>query len=196
MTTTFHGPVVSTNGFTGPISGSTLATTAGTGITSGTGTVYTSNVSQVGNVITTQIYIDVTGLTSSTTAGDIIGVNDAANCHLGQLTAAQNGTIYAGSVTCIEAPATADPDIDLYSNVESTGTENGAAGSLTGTGVVAAAGGSWTATSAVALTAMPAANEYLYLVVGSAGGAAEDYSAGILLIELYGYATQTATGWS
>ena len=48
------------------------ALTAGTGITSGTNTVYRSDVQKLGNIYHTRILIDLTGLASSG-AGDIIG---------------------------------------------------------------------------------------------------------------------------
>ena len=92
--TTFSGPVTSTAGF----QGTSLTTGAGTGITTGTDTVTTSNITKVGNIITTQIYLDMDGLESSTTLADIIGVNDAANCHLGRITVADCGIVFGGSI--------------------------------------------------------------------------------------------------
>jgi len=46
---------------------------AGTGITAGTGTIYRSSVAKVGGIIQTKILIDLTGLDSDATLGDIIG---------------------------------------------------------------------------------------------------------------------------
>jgi hypothetical protein len=128
--------------------------------------------------------VDLTGLNSSA-AADIIGVNAAANCHLGQITAADCGTILTGTMTCLEAPATGEPDIDLYSAVEATGTEDAAITGLDET-VLMAAAVDWTLGTVKALTAMPAADEYLYLV-GSGAGTSATYTAGKFLIELLGY---------
>ena len=89
----------------------------------------------------------------------------------------------AGSITCVELPAGGDLDIDLFSATEATGTEDGAVGSLTST-ALHANGGNWALSSVKALTAWPAADQYLYLTVG--GTTAGNYSAGRLLIELYG----------
>lgn len=175
--TTFSGPVVSNNGFSGPA----LATGPGAGI----GTKATTKVTKVGNVITTHIYVNLTGLNSSATA-DIIGVQGAANCHLGRVTAAENGQIFSGSVTCLEAPVTGDTDIDLYSATEATGTEDAAVTGLTETALLNA-GSAWTLNEAIALSAVPAADQYLYLSSGGAGADAT-YTAGKLLIELKGYA--------
>jgi len=203
--TTFQGPVrseggfqtITKNGTTGAIttnmsisstgvadlSANTLATEAGTGITGGTDTVYRSSIIQEGGIITTRLLIDLTGL-RSTGSGDIIGVNGTSNaCHIGQITAAQNGTILAGRMTCFETPAGGDPDINVHSATEATGVEDGAISSLTETLLVNS--GDLAVSNVVFFEAVPAANEYLYLTTGAATDA--DYTAGKLLIELFGY---------
>ena len=203
--TTFSGPVRSEGGFTsisknattGAITtqssissagvssfdANTMAVEAGTGITTGTGTIYRSSVQRVGGIITTRILIDLTGL-RSTGSGDIIGVNGTSLvCHIGQITAARNGTILTGSMECFEAPAGGDPDINVHSATEGTGVEAGAIGALTETLLVNA--GDATLGSKVYFTAGPAADEFLYLTTGDATDA--DYTAGKLFIELMGY---------
>ena len=167
------------------LDGNILAVEAGVGITAGTGTIYKSSVIKIGGIIKTMILLDITGLDSSTTNADIIGVDDTGVAHLGQITALRNGTILTGRMTCIEAPATGDPDIDLYSAAEATGVEDTLITALTETALLAAAA-SWTAGLEKVLTALPAANEYLYLVVGNTGVPAT-YTAGKFLIELEGY---------
>jgi len=158
------------------------AMTPGTGISTGTGTLCKYNVSRIGSLYRTTIVIDLTGL-RSTAADDIIGVDGTAlYCHIGQITAAVNGTIFAGSITCLEAPAGGDPDIDLYSATEGTGTEDDAISGLTETQLINA--GDHAANAFKSLTAYPAADEYLYLVAGDTTDA--DYTAGILVIELFG----------
>ena len=160
-----------------------LATEADTGITGGTGTIYRSSVFRSGGVITTQILIDLTGL-RSTASGDIIGVNGTSNvCHIGQITAAENGTILTGSMECFEAPAGGDPDINVHSATEGTGVEDGAIADLTETLLVNS--GDLALGTKVYFTAVPAADEFLYLTLGATTDA--DYTAGKLLIELKGY---------
>ena len=204
-TTTFTGAVRSQGGFTSVSKNSstgafttlssisstgvssfdvnTMAVEAGTGITGGTGTIYRSSVQRVGGIITTRILIDLTGL-RSTASGDIIGVNGTSNvCHIGQITAARNGTILTGSMECFEAPAGGDPDINVHSATEGTGVEDGAISSLTETLLVDA--GDATLGSKVYFTAVPAADEFLYLTLGATTDA--DYTAGKLFIELMGY---------
>ncbi len=203
--TTFSGPVRSEGGFTsisknattGAIStlssisstgvtsfdANTLSTEAGTGITTGSGTIYRSAVQRMGGIITTRILIDLTGL-RSTGSGDIIGVNGTALvCHIGQITAAQNGTILTGSMECFEAPAGGDPDINIHSATESTGVEDGAISGLSETLLVNS--GDATLGSKVFFSAVPAADEFLYLTTGAATDA--DYTAGKLFIEMMGY---------
>ncbi len=203
--TTFNGAVRSEGGFTsisknsttGAITtlssinstgvasfdANTLSVEAGTGITTGSGTIYRTAVQRVGGIITTKILIDLTGL-RSTGSGDIIGVNGTALvCHIGQITAAQNGTILTGSMECFEAPAGGDPDINVHSATEGTGVEDGAIGDLTETLLVNA--GDATLGSKVYFTAVPAADQFLYLTTGDATDA--DYTAGKLFIELMGY---------
>lgn len=204
--TTFSGPVRSEGGFTtisknattGAITtqssinssgissfdANTMPVEAGTGITTGSGTIYRSSVQRVGGIITTRILIDLTGL-RSTGGADIIGVNGTALvCHIGQITAARNGTILTGSMECFEAPAGGDPDINVHSATEGTGVEDGAIGDLTETLLVNS--GDATLGSKVYFTAVPAADQFLYLTTGAATDA--DYTAGKLFIELMGYA--------
>ena len=117
----------------------TKAMTAGTGITAGTGTKYYSFVKDNGTHKETVIYIDLTGLDSVATDGDIIGVDGTSNpCHFGQITEEVNGTIEFGWVDCLEAPAGGDPNIDFYSAAEGTGVENGAIGDLDETALLVA----------------------------------------------------------
>jgi hypothetical protein len=173
---------ISTAGFAS-LDANTMATEAGTGITTGSGTLYRSSVQRVGGIITTRILIDLTGL-RSTGSGDIIGVNGTALvCHIGQITAARNGTILTGSMECFEAPAGGDPDINIHSATEGTGVEDGAISGLAETLLVDA--GDATLGSKVYFTAVPAADEFLYLTTGAATDA--DYTAGKLFIQLMGY---------
>ena len=160
--------------------------TPGTGISTGTGTLYKGSVLRMGDVIETTIVMDLTGLNSGDADGDIIGVAATANCHIGQITAAANGTLFAGYMQCVETPAGGEPDIDLFSATESTGTEEALVTGLTETALLATAA-DWTNVLAPkGLTALPAANEYLYLAA-SGGSTNATYTAGKFIIKLYGY---------
>jgi hypothetical protein len=156
---------------------------AGAGFT-GTGSVYKTSIAHEGDLVITRIFVDLTGLNCGGTAGDIIGANGTADpCHIGQITAAQHGTIFFGTMRCVETPAGGDTDIDLYSADEGTGVEDGAISALTETQIVN--GGTHTAGDEDLFAAYPAANQYLYLV-GQGGGDAT-YTAGQFIIELHGY---------
>ena len=204
-TTTFNGTVRSETGFsqitknstTGAITenyvvdssgrstltGNTIATTAGTGITTGTGTVYAASVIKTGGIFHTKILIDLTGLASSG-SGDIIGKAGTANSHIGQITAAVNGTVLGGKITCLEAPAGGDPDINLWYADEATGAEDAAITSLTNQ-VQMCDSGDLALNSVISIPTPPAADKYIYMATGAATDA--DYTAGKLLIEFFGY---------
>jgi hypothetical protein len=161
-----------------------LANPAGIGITAGVGTIYRTSVEENGGIVTTQILLDLTGLASSTTDLDIIGVAGGP-AHIGQINAAQSGTILTVQCTCLEAPAGGVADIDLYAATEGTGVFDGAIGPLTETAIITS-GGAWTNGRTLGGTAVPTAGQYLYLTGGAAGTAAA-YTAGKFLIELLGY---------
>jgi hypothetical protein len=159
--------------------------TPGTGISTGVNTICEHRVTKVGGLFKTEILLDLTGLNSGGTAGDIIGKDGGtANCHIGRILAAVNGTIIAGRVTCHETPAGGDPDVDVWGSI----TE---ANLAQDTAIAAATGesqlinhGDWTAGEVDVLTALPAADGYLYLACGDATD--DDYTAGIFVIELWG----------
>lgn len=159
-----------------------LVTEAGAGITDGSGTIYKSSVSRAGGIITTQIFLDLTGLSSATTVLDIIGIGSNP-AHLGQITTARNGTILSGKITCLELPASLT-DIDLYSAVEATGVFESLVTALTQTALFAS-GGAWAKGDEDHLTLLPAPNSYLYLVNGAAD-TADPFTAGRFMIELIG----------
>lgn len=148
----------------------------------GTGTVYKSAVTREGEFIKTMIYIDLTGAKSSTTDLDIIGNSGAS--YIGRVTAAVNGSIVAGTMTCLEVPTTGADDVDLYAATEATGAYDGGVAALAETALVTA-GEAWALGVTKAFSGLPAADKYLYLTGGEAGTAGT-YDAGKFLITLYG----------
>jgi|TARA_R100001463_G_scaffold22545_5_gene54138 hypothetical protein len=199
--TTFNGPVRSKNGFqtvsvnanTGVVtvtSGSKMSVEAagGAGI-EGTAAVYVtqverlkSDVSTNVNVVKTTIMIDLTGLKDGGTAGDIIGKDGSGVAYIGQVTTANQGTVFGVTMTCVETPAGGSTDIDLYSATEGTGVNDTAIGDLTETQIInagAASAGTMVAGGDIV------ADQYLYLVSQGTGDAA--YTAGRFLIEITGY---------
>ena len=149
---------------------------------------YATGYLRNGTLVTTNIVVDISTLVGSTTDLDIIGESAAASCHFGQITTAKCGTLIGGSVTCLELPAGGVTDIDFYSSTVSTGTENviitdAALGTET---ALVTAGGVWTSGAVKGMTALPTANDYLYIVNGAAG-VPGTFTAGKFLITLYGY---------
>ena len=164
----------------------------GEGIFLGSGTVCEYHVSRNGGLIKTEILIDVTGLDSGATAGDIIGVSALEDCHIGKITAAVNGTIVHGTITCIETPAAGDDDIDFYGTaLESTGVQDTAVSGLTNE-VILLNNGDWAGAVATPklMSGFPSPG-YIYMVSGQTEGAAT-YSGGIFLIELWGTPTENS----
>ena len=157
---------------------------AGAGF-AGAGTIYKTSIAKDGDVYKTTIFIDLTDAKSSTTDLDIIGLSGVS--HIGQITAAKNGTLFFGQVTCLETPAGGVTDIDFYSATEGTGAYDGAVASLTET-VMRTNGGAWSAAAAtqIAFTNLPVADSYMYLTCGAAGTAGT-YTAGQFMIELWGF---------
>ena len=139
-------------------------------------------------VIITTIMLDITGLDVDATDLVIVGDSPAAvDCHFGQITAALNGTITGGLITCLEAPAGASADLDFYSASVGTGPEGTAitdAALGTETALVTR-GASWAAGNVVAFTGYPTANDYLYITNGAAAGAGA-FTAGKFLIQIFG----------
>lgn len=176
--TTFSGPIHSENGFN-----AADVMVAGAGVAGAQ--TYSSGVMLNGNLRVTRILIDLTDLIGSTTDLDIIGDDGAASANIGQVTLALNGTIVGGRMTCLELPAGAVTDIDLYAATEGTGAEDTAITALTETALVTS-GGAWASGTTKGMTALPAANQYLYLANG-AGGVPGTFTAGKFLIELFGY---------
>lgn len=148
---------------------------------------YAAGTIRLGNLITTYILVDFDGLLDGGTAGDIIGEDGVANCHIGQITTQRCGTIVGGKITCLQAPAGGSTDVDLYSATEATGTNDAAISGLTETQLINH--GAWSAADVDELSTLPAADEYLYLVSQGTGDTA--YTAGVFLIELYGKASDT-----
>tara|TARA_R110000803_G_scaffold178034_1_gene240448 strand:+ start:964 stop:1584 length:621 start_codon:yes stop_codon:yes gene_type:complete len=200
-TTTFKGPVRSENGMqivsknktTGAItvtSGSKMATEAeGSAGIEGTAEVYITQVERFKsdvdtnvNLVKTTIMIDLTGLNSGGTAGDIIGKDGSGVAYIGKVTTANQGTVFGVTMECFETPATGDPDINLHSATEGTGVEDTAIGDLTET-LIINGGDAAVGTRTVGGTIV--ADQFLYLTSGAA--TAGTFSAGRLVITILGY---------
>ena len=133
------------------------ANTAGIGIT-GTADNFVTSVEKIGTIIKTTILIEVDGLNSGGVADEVIGADGAGVAHLGQITAAKNGTIFAGKITCLETPTGGEPDIDLWYTDDATGVEDSLVSAMSNQ-IQCTNHGDWTGAQADVLTAFPAANK-------------------------------------
>jgi hypothetical protein len=169
-----------------PVDGVLGTMTVGSGITAGAagGAVVNGVVTAEGALIKTTYVINLKGLNSGGTDGDIMGFVDTANCHIGQWTTAVNGIYCRGMMSCAELVAGGEPDIDVYSATEATGVEDAAVSGLTAVALLAAAA-DWTQGAVKPFTGILAPNKYLYLVA-SGGATNATYTAGKFVLELYG----------
>ncbi len=163
------------------LSGQVLATEGGAGVV-GDAETYATGIQEVGGIVITRILIDLTGLDSSGTAGDIIGDLAGGAAHIGQITTAKNGTLVGGTMQCLEVPTAGDPDVDIWAANEATGIFDDAIAGLTGEAQLINTG-DWTLETDT-MTSLPAADQYLYLTTGATDDAT--YTAGKFLITLYG----------
>jgi len=147
---------------------------------------YNVTTVRTGNIIKTTMYIDLTGAKSTTTDNDIIG--DTGACHIGQITAAVNGAIFAGQVGCAEVPATGADDINLAAASVATGAYDADVTGLANAQAIMTAGGPHAIGTVKPFTVLPTAGYYLYLSCGEAGTVGT-YDAGILIIEMWGLAS-------
>jgi hypothetical protein len=165
--------------------GVTMDTEAGSGWAGAT--AYSSEIAKVGKKITTQIFVDITGLVVSTTESDIIGDSLAANCYAAQFVLAETGVVVSGTITCLVAPATGVADIDFTVAVEDTGAEDADVDALTSPVILLANTEAWTLGMSKPMALLPnATSDYLYLSAGVAGTPGT-YTAGQFLIEVIGY---------
>jgi len=143
---------------------------------------FKSDVDTNVNLVKTTIMIDLTGLNSGGTAGDIIGKNGSGVAYIGRITTANKGTVFGVSMECFETPTTGETDINLHSATEGTGVEDTAIGDLTETLII---DGGTQALGVRKTGGTIAADQYLYLTGGST--TAGTYDAGRLVITILGY---------
>lgn len=165
---------------------SQLSEIAGTGITSGTGTLVKSGVHRYGSLIKTEIFIDLTGLTSADSDLDVIGVEDTtAPCHIGRINFGICGTPLHGTLKCLEAPASLT-DLGIYSAGSGVLVYEDLITDESDETVIVTPAVQAVANQAVVFAGLPSNDDYLYLVNG-AGDTPDAFTAGKLLFEMWGY---------
>ena len=150
----------------------------------------TMYVAKVNGEIITTILVDLEGLVVSGTRWDIIGEDGVAATYITRITPAVNGVVYKSEMSCIELPAGTNTttDIDLATNDESLA-EDVYIPSTGTTNTLINAKGPWTSGRRVVSTptqGYDSVNHYLYLINGSGANSGGTYTAGKLVIKLYG----------
>jgi len=161
--------------------------TVGAGISDAAAAIVKYGISRAGDIITTRILIDITGLQSGGANNDIFGdpVGAGAKSHFGQITTAVNGVIWGGHVKCMETPAGCNTDINFNAATVDTGAQDADVTGLAGYAQLLDGGAQAGNSIDQPLTAYPAANTYLYVSCGTFTNTVA--SAGRFLITLYGY---------
>ena len=162
-----------------------------------------SKISRDGAQITTEIVLDLASSKGALkspghTTNNIIGLSSSAAdyvaqgnahlaAHLGRITTAVNGIVTDAEIICTEAPQTGEPHFDLaYKNSATL-----AFGGASGTDLLVDSGADYVTglNKTGEVNDNSAAGDYLYL-----GAAATDnavYSAGKIVIRIYGYAVES-----
>jgi hypothetical protein len=188
------------HGFDQAVVGTNLSTSYGAGALS---TEHAPRIYQYQErgVIISKILVDLTGLAGNNDEGDVIGLAAGGAAYIFKYVQGETGVIFKIDMTCLELPTSGSNnllDIDLRSNSSATTVATGDGNGFT---AVIAAGGDWLLgatkstlqenTASPAPAALPAANDYLYLVEGAASGGANTFTAGKYMITIYGHKAYT-----
>lgn len=156
--------------------------------------VVSSKVSRDGAQITTEIIVDLgtskAAIKSKNTENDVIGVDGGGAAYLTRLTEGENGVVTDAEIICTEAPATGEPDLNLTYNASATLAYDSAGGTdkLVDTNADLVKG----LNAVGAVNDNSASGDYVYLTVGTGTSpTAGTYSAGKLVIRIYGYAVES-----
>jgi hypothetical protein len=147
-------------------------------------------IQNVGGDIITTIQVDLTGLKKASDVGDVIGLDGVNGAYLLQFLSAKHGILYKVEVSCIELPTGTNvlKDFDLIVNSSATLAFDGDA---SGGDSIFAAGGNFALGTTIQNLAVtqPTNAEYLYLCEGATSSDAQVFTAGKLVIKLFGRAS-------
>ena len=147
-------------------------------------------IQNVGGDIVTTIQVDLTGLKKKSDVGDVIGLDGVSGAYLLQFLSAKHGILYKVEMSCIELPTGTNvlKDFDLIANSSATLAYDGDASG--GTSIFAAGGNFALGTTIQNLAVTQPTNEhYIYLCEGATSTNAQVFTAGKLVIKLYGRAS-------
>lgn len=134
--------------------------------------------------IITEIKVDLTGLDSSGTENDVIGLSTGGAAYLGRYVVATCGIVYRIEMSCLEIPLTGDADVIL---VAGSAADEAFDDTVANSAALCDGTGDWALGETIVNNAPAAlaANYYLYLTQGATDDAT--YTAGQFLIRLYGH---------
>ena len=191
-TTTFQSTLQTTGLITATagLKGAVVARPGTDGL-AGTGTTPTINILTVGDEIITTIKVDLTGLKKKSDVGDVIGKDGTANASLIIYAKATHGVLHKVEISCPELPTGTNvlKDFDIISCDETNLTFDGdAAGGTNAVSITAMGGNIALGQTYQDLTCgVPNADgDALYLCEGATSSDAQLFTAGMLVIKLYG----------
>ena len=135
-------------------------------------------------IIITTVKFDLTGLASSASTEDAIGLAAGGVAYLGQNVVATNGIIFRATLSCLETPTgtTVATDIDIATN---------SSGTIAYDGAVSTAkliNGASLAVGQTVQNLLPAMTDTHYLYIVSGTGSAGTYTGGMFILTMYGHA--------
>ena len=168
----------------------------GDGFISGSTTAPTSKTVTINDEIITTLTFDLTNLSASGEDGKIICNKEAAAdlvspAHIMQYNTTEHGILYKIEMSCIEAPAGNGAFADFNLETDDAALEMGADPGTNNVLILDACGNTAKGTTKMSsAVGSPTSGQYIYLVNGAAGGATDNsqYSAGKLIVRLYGFA--------
>ena len=159
-------------------------------VSTGPGNKAYRSTDPISGLITTELHIDLTGLTGDGTTNKVIGIKtDAPDAYLYQNVVVNNGVLFKTEISCIELPAGGGTvDVNFVWASSATLGYNDAGGTTfginSGTWV---AGNTLTSYDGLVSVTSGTADHYLYLTEGGTDGDDSVFTAGQYVIKLYGY---------
>ena len=173
---------------------SVTATTgaAGAGLTGDSSTSPQVFVQTIGGEIVTTVLLDLDGLVKESTVGDVIGADSSAAAYLFRYVEATHGVPYKLEMSCIVLPTGTNPlkDFDIIAADEAAlSQDDSASGATNAVSLFAAAGNFAKGQTIQSLAVVPATNQYVYLAEGATSTNKQTFTAGKLVIKMYGRAS-------
>ena len=152
-----------------------------------TGSAYKCNVASINGERVTTLLVDLEGMKSKNTDGDVIGISGTTSASLMKWNNSIHGVCYKVEMACIEAPTGGTEDIVLKASASAGFTYNDACGAPS----ILAAGGDWVIGKRLGTDGANGTQtqindgDAIYLTSGD-GNTDGVYTAGKYIIKFYG----------